>query len=66
MQDVAVSRFGSGRVSGTREWFVSGTPYFIPGRVQGDRVELRRVFHAGRKGPDQLCADATTDHAGEK
>jgi hypothetical protein len=38
-------------VPGTREWVVSGTPYFIPCRVHGDRVELRRVFHAGRKGP---------------
>lgn len=40
-----------GRVSGTRELVVSGTPYIIPYRVRGDFVEILRVFHAARKWP---------------
>ena len=43
-----------GRVSGTRELVVSGTPYIVPYRVCGDAVELLRVFHASRKWPSQL------------
>ena len=38
-----------GRVSGTRELVVSGTPYIVPYRVRGDVVQLIRVFHAARK-----------------
>jgi addiction module RelE/StbE family toxin len=44
----------SGRVPGTRELVVLGTPYIIPYRVWGDRVELLRVFHAARKWPPKL------------
>jgi addiction module RelE/StbE family toxin len=44
----------SGRVPGTRELVVLGTPYIIPYRVRGDRVELLRVFHAARKWPPKL------------
>jgi addiction module RelE/StbE family toxin len=43
-----------GRVSGTRELVVQGTPYIVPYRVRGDVVELLRVFHAARKWPSQL------------
>jgi len=44
----------SGRVAGTRELVVAGTPYIIPYRVRGDRVEILRVFHAARKWPPRL------------
>jgi len=40
----------SGRVAGTRELVVRGTPYIIPYRVTGDTVEILRVFHAARNG----------------
>lgn len=40
-----------GRVPGTRELVITGTPYIIPYRVRGDRVEVLRVFHAARKWP---------------
>ena len=40
-----------GRVSGTRELIVSGTPYIIPYRVHGDEIEILRVFHAKRRWP---------------
>ncbi len=43
-----------GRISGTRELVVSGTPYIVPYRVRGDVVQLIRVFHASRKWPSQL------------
>jgi toxin ParE1/3/4 len=40
----------AGRVAGTRELVVAETPYIIPYRVQGDAVEILRVFHAARSG----------------
>ena len=41
----------AGRVAGTRELVVAGTPYIIPYRVREGRVEILRVFHAARKWP---------------
>jgi len=38
-----------GRVPGTRELVVSGTPYIIPYRVRGEEVQILRVFHGARK-----------------
>jgi toxin ParE1/3/4 len=43
-----------GRVTGTRELVVSGTPYIVPYRVRDDIVELLLVFHAARKWPSSL------------
>ncbi len=43
-----------GRVPGTRELVVSGTPYIVPYRVVGDTVEILRVFHAARKWPTKF------------
>jgi toxin ParE1/3/4 len=40
-----------GRVAGTRELVVAGTPHIIPYRVREGRVEVLRVFHASRKWP---------------
>jgi toxin ParE1/3/4 len=37
-----------GRVPGTRELVISGTPYIVPYRVRSDTVEVLRVFHGGR------------------
>jgi toxin ParE1/3/4 len=48
------SRGRPGRISGTRELVVPGTPYIIPYRVRGDVVQLIRVFHAARKWPSQF------------
>jgi len=42
-----------GRISGTRELVVSGTPYIVPYRVRGDVVQLIRVF-AARKWPSRF------------
>ena len=40
-----------GRVHGTRELVISGTPYIVPYRVRGDEVELLLVLHAARRWP---------------
>ena len=40
-----------GRVSGTRELVVPGTPYIIPYRVRGNTIYILRVLHAARKWP---------------
>ena len=42
-----------GRVLGTRELIVPDTPYIIPYRVRGERLELISVFHGRRKWPEK-------------
>ena len=44
----------AGRIEGTRELVVAGTPYVIPYRVRGQYVEILRVFHSARKWPTKL------------
>ena len=44
----------AGRVAGTRELVVAGTPYVVPYRVRGEAVEILRVFHAARRWPEKL------------
>ena len=43
-----------GRVAGTRELVVPGTPYIIPYRLRGDRLEVVAVFHTRQKLPKLL------------
>ena len=43
-----------GRVAGTRELVVKGTPYVIPYRLRGDRLEILAVFHGRQKWPKRL------------
>jgi addiction module RelE/StbE family toxin len=43
-----------GRVAGTREFVVPCTPYVIPHRVRGDRLEVIAVFHGRQKWPMRL------------
>jgi addiction module RelE/StbE family toxin len=43
-----------GRVAGTRELVVPGTPYVIPYRLRGDRLEVIAVFHGRQKRPKRL------------
>ena len=40
-----------GRLAGTRELVVNGTPYVVPYRVQGDDVQILAVFHGARRWP---------------
>jgi toxin ParE1/3/4 len=43
-----------GRVDGTRELVVPGTPYVIPYRLRSARLEVIAVFHARQKWPRQF------------
>ena len=43
-----------GRIAGTRELVVPGTPYIIPYRVHRNRVELIAVFHGRQRWTDVL------------
>jgi toxin ParE1/3/4 len=43
-----------GRVAGTRELVMPGTPYVIPYRLRGDRLEVIAVFHGRQKWPKRL------------
>jgi toxin ParE1/3/4 len=43
-----------GRVAGTRELIVPGTPYVIPYGLRGDRLEVIAVFHGRQKWPNRL------------
>jgi toxin ParE1/3/4 len=43
-----------GRVMGTRELVVNGTPYIIPYRIKKEYVEVLRVLHAARQWPENL------------
>jgi toxin ParE1/3/4 len=43
-----------GRVTGTRELVVAGTPYIIPYRVRENTVEILRVFHGARRWPESF------------
>jgi toxin ParE1/3/4 len=43
-----------GRVAGTRELVVPGTPDVIPYRVRGNRLEVVAVFHGRQKWPKRV------------
>ena len=43
-----------GRAPGTRELVVSGTPYILPYRVQGETVQILHVLHGARQWPERL------------
>ena len=43
-----------GRKPGVRELVVPGTPYIIPYRIRGERVELIAVFHGRQRWTDLL------------
>lgn len=43
-----------GRVTGTRELVVAGTPYIVPYRVKAASIEVLRVYHGARRWPDQV------------
>lgn len=43
-----------GRIAGTRELVVPGTPYVIPYRLRADRLEVIAIFHGRQKWPEHL------------
>ncbi len=44
----------AGRVPGTRELVVAGTPYIVPYRVREGTVQILRVFHSARRWPKEF------------
>ena len=44
----------TGRVAGTRELIVAGTPFIVPYRVREGSLEILTVFHAARIWPEEL------------
>ena len=43
-----------GRVPGTRELVVTGTPYIVPYRLKGREVQVLRAHHGARQWPQRL------------
>ncbi len=43
-----------GRVDGTRELVIGGTPYVVPYRIVADTILILRVLHGARAWPDEL------------
>ena len=43
-----------GRVPGTRELVIPGTPFIVPYRVQAGTVQILRVYHGARPWPDRF------------
>jgi toxin ParE1/3/4 len=57
----AVERLGQfpqmgrpGRVDGSRELVVTGTPFLIAYRLQGESIQILAVLHAARKWPKRF------------
>lgn len=44
----------TGRVAGTRELVVPGTPWIIPYRIRRGFIDILAVIHGARKWPDDL------------
>jgi toxin ParE1/3/4 len=44
----------AGRIAGTRELVVAGTPFIVAYRVSDEEVQLLAVFHGARRWPDRL------------
>ena len=40
-----------GRVHGTRELVITGSPFVVPYRVRGNAIEILAVIHGARNGP---------------
>ena len=43
-----------GRVEGTRELVIPGTPYIAPYRVVGEAVQIITVMHGAQRWPDRF------------
>jgi toxin ParE1/3/4 len=43
-----------GRIAGTRELVITGTPFVVPYRVRDECVEILSVFHGARKWPESF------------
>lgn len=44
----------TGRVPGTRELVIPGTPYIVPYQVSSDQLQILRVYHGFRRWPERF------------
>jgi toxin ParE1/3/4 len=52
----------AGRVAGTLELVVAGTPFVIPYRIKQQRIELLAVIHAAHRWPDSFSVHDHAEH----
>lgn len=52
--DVHPAAGRAGRVPGTRELVVTGTPYLVAYRVRRGTIEILRVLHGAQEWPDKV------------
>jgi addiction module RelE/StbE family toxin len=43
-----------GKVAGTRELVIAGTPYIVPYRVTGDAVQIITILHSAQRWPERF------------
>ena len=43
-----------GRVPGTRELVIAGTPFVVPYRLRDGTIQVLRVYHGARRWPSSL------------
>jgi toxin ParE1/3/4 len=43
-----------GRVPGTRELVIPSTPFIVPYRLDGNTIQILRVFHGARRWPESI------------
>jgi addiction module RelE/StbE family toxin len=43
-----------GRVGGTRELIISGTPFILAYRIKENKIEILSVIHSSRKWPEAI------------
>jgi toxin ParE1/3/4 len=44
----------TGRVDGTRELVITGSPYILPYRLKENQIQILAVFHSARQWPEQF------------
>lgn len=44
----------AGRVEGTKELVIDGTPYIVPYRKKGEQIEILRIYHSSRLWPQRF------------
>lgn len=43
-----------GRIPGTRELVIPKTPFIVPYRIQGQTIQVLRIYHGARRWPDHF------------
>lgn len=46
-----------GRVEGTRELVISGTPYIAAYRIDGEAIRILRVLHGAQQWPEEIAEE---------